>query len=39
MSTLNPILSAWDWSFLPLDLIVSATGLSSTWLARLGDVH
>lgn len=25
----NPILSAWNWSFLPLDLLVSASGLYS----------
>jgi hypothetical protein len=25
----NPILQAWNFSFLPLDLLVSATGLSS----------
>lgn len=28
----NPILSAWNWSFLPLDLMISATGL---WSLRL----
>ncbi len=28
----NPILVAWNWSFLPLDLFISATGLSSLWL-------
>ena len=27
----NPILVAWNWSFLPLDLFVSATGLSSVY--------
>jgi len=25
----NPILMAWNWSFLPLDLFISATGLAS----------
>lgn len=25
----NPILHAWNWSFLPLDLFISATGLYS----------
>jgi hypothetical protein len=31
----NPILAAWNWSFLPLDLCVSATGLGSLrWLQR-----
>ena len=28
----NPILVAWNWSFLPLDLFISATGLTSLWL-------
>jgi Family of unknown function (DUF5360) len=27
----NPILTAWNWSFLPLDLLVSASGLGSLW--------
>jgi Family of unknown function (DUF5360) len=27
----NPILSAWNWSFLPLDLMVSASGLAALW--------
>lgn len=35
----NPILSAWNWSFLPLDLAISATGLSSVWLARRNDAR
>ncbi|GBF49336.1 hypothetical protein LPTSP4_08470 [Leptospira ryugenii] len=30
----NPILSAWNWSFLPLDLMISFTGLRSLWLYR-----
>ena len=33
----NPILSAWNWSFLPLDLLVSATGFYSLYLWRKGD--
>lgn len=33
----NPILSAWNWSFLPLDLAVSATGLTTVRVARRGD--
>lgn len=33
----NPILVAWNWSFLPLDLLISATGLSSLYLAQRGD--
>lgn len=28
----NPILVHWNWSFLPLDLAISATGLTSLWL-------
>jgi hypothetical protein len=27
----NPILTAWNWSFLPLDLLISASGLGSLW--------
>jgi Family of unknown function (DUF5360) len=27
----NPILRAWNWSFLPLDLLISASGLGSLW--------
>jgi hypothetical protein len=30
----NPILVAWNWSFLPLDLMISATGLTSLWLTK-----
>jgi hypothetical protein len=28
----NPILVAWNWSFLPLDLMISATGFTSLYL-------
>lgn len=28
----NPILVHWNWSFFPLDIFISATGLSSLWL-------
>ena len=28
----NPLLVAWNWSFLPIDLLVSATGLTALWL-------
>ena len=28
----NPIIVAWNWSFLPLDLFISATGLTSIYL-------
>jgi Family of unknown function (DUF5360) len=27
----NPILTAWNWSFLPLDLMVSISGLATLW--------
>jgi hypothetical protein len=30
----NPILMAWNWSFLPLDLFISATGLLSLYFYR-----
>ncbi|UHA72207.1 DUF5360 family protein [Paenibacillus sp. 481] len=30
----NPILVAWNWSFMPLDLLISATGFYSLWLQR-----
>jgi hypothetical protein len=33
----NPILTAWNWSFLPLDLFVSATGITSLLLYRRRD--
>lgn len=28
----NPILVHWNWSFLPLDILISITGLTSVWL-------
>jgi hypothetical protein len=28
----NPISVAWNWSFFPLDMCISATGLLSLWL-------
>jgi hypothetical protein len=28
----NPILIYWNWSFLPLDLAISTTGLTALWL-------
>jgi Family of unknown function (DUF5360) len=30
----NPILTAWNWSFLPLDLMVSVSGLAALWAYR-----
>lgn len=32
----DPIMVAWNWSFLPLDLLISATGLSSIFLWNRG---
>jgi hypothetical protein len=33
----DPLLVAWNWSFLPLDLLVSASGLGSLLLERRGN--
>jgi Family of unknown function (DUF5360) len=33
----QPILQSWNWSFLPLDLAISASGLGALWLVRRGD--
>lgn len=30
----NPLIVAWNWSFLPLDLLISASGLSSLYLYK-----
>ena len=30
----DPNIVAWNWSFLPLDLLASVTGLGAVWLAR-----
>ena len=35
----DPVMVAWNWSFLPLDLFVSATGLASLLLARRQDAR
>ncbi|MDH5160367.1 YvaD family protein [Heyndrickxia oleronia] len=32
----NPILSAWNWSFLPLDILISITGFTSLYLYKKG---
>jgi len=32
----NPLLVAWNWSFLPLDMAISATGLTALVLHRRG---
>ncbi|MFO1524466.1 MAG: DUF5360 family protein [Turneriella sp.] len=36
---LNPILSAWNWSFLPLDLMISFSGLWSLRLMSKADAR
>lgn len=33
----NPILVSWNWSFLPLDLLISITGLLSLYLYYRGN--
>ncbi|MDQ0225691.1 YvaD family protein [Metabacillus niabensis] len=33
----NPILSAWNWSFLPLDIFISITGLTSLYFYKKGN--
>ncbi|GAB4121953.1 MAG: YvaD family protein [Roseiflexaceae bacterium] len=33
----NPIMVAWNWSFMPLDLFISSTGLTSLWLHHRHD--
>lgn len=35
----KPILVAWNWSFLPLDLFISGTGLLSLYLHKRGDMR
>ncbi|TGL61602.1 DUF5360 family protein [Leptospira sarikeiensis] len=35
----NPILQAWNWSFLPLDLFISFTGFYSLFLSKQGNIH
>lgn len=35
----DPLMVAWNWSFLPLDLAVSATGLTAVALRRHGSAH
>ena len=32
----NPIIIAWNWSFFPLDILISITGLSSLYLYKKG---
>jgi hypothetical protein len=33
----NPILHAWNWSFLPLDLLISASGLTAVIRVKRGE--
>lgn len=35
----NPLIVAWNWSFLPLDLLISATGLSSLYLYKKSNAN
>lgn len=35
----DPILTAWNWSFMPLDLLISASGISSLVLHARGDAR
>lgn len=35
----DPVMVAWNWSFLPLDLLVSASGLSALMAERRGDAR
>ncbi|TGK43680.1 DUF5360 family protein [Leptospira andrefontaineae] len=35
----NPILQAWNWSFLPLDLFISFTGFYSLLLSKQENPH
>ncbi len=32
----NPLMVAWNWSFFPLDLVFSVTGLGAAWLFSRG---
>lgn len=34
----NPIISAWNWSFFPLDMFVSLTGILSFYLVKKGNI-
>ena len=34
----NPILVNWNWSFFPLDIAISATGLTSIYLNRKNNI-
>ena len=33
----TPVIDAWNWSFVPLDILLALTGLASVRLARRGD--
>ncbi|GAB18877.1 hypothetical protein GOEFS_069_00030 [Gordonia effusa NBRC 100432] len=35
----NPIVQAWNWSFLPLDIAATAVGFLGVYLMRIGNVH
>lgn len=33
----NPILSSWNWSFFPLDILISITGFASLFMYKKGN--
>lgn len=35
----DPVMVAWNWSFMPLDLLISATGLTAVFSARRRDAR
>jgi hypothetical protein len=35
----DPVMVAWNWSFMPLDLLISATGLGAVLAAKRGDAR
>lgn len=35
----DPVLNDWNWSFMAIDLLVSATGLSAAWLWKRRDAR
>jgi hypothetical protein len=34
----NPLTVAWNWSFFPLDILISITGFSSLYLNKVGNI-
>jgi hypothetical protein len=35
----DDVMVSWNWSFMPIDLLASAAGLSSMWVARRHDAR